>query len=214
MKYGIAHVEDLADAETIIDVRSPAEYAEDHVPGAVNCPVLDNDERILIGTLYKQTSPFEAKKRGAALVARNIARHLEEQFLERPKSWRPTIYCWRGGQRSGAMTTIFRSIGWDARQLEGGYKAFRSALLADLPAHTLHTDPATLERKRAVLHRLRREGTIDDLVVRRIDELGQRAGGEALGMSDALGRYGRVLDVAHGASPPRITPAQPQNCHQ
>ena len=132
MKYGIAHVEDLVDAETIIDVRSPAEYAEDHVPGAINCPVLDNDERILIGTLYKQVSPFEAKKRGAILVARNIARHLEAQFLERPKSWRPTIYCWRGGQRSGAMTTIFRSVGWDARQLDGGYKAYRRQVVADL----------------------------------------------------------------------------------
>ena len=132
MKYGTAHVEELADADTLIDVRSPAEFAEDHIQGAINCPVLDNDERILIGTLYKQVSPFEAKKRGAALVARNIARHLEEQFLERPKSWRPVIYCWRGGQRSGAMTTIFRSIGWDARQLEGGYKSYRRQVVAEL----------------------------------------------------------------------------------
>lgn len=132
MKYGTLRVEDLADTDTIIDVRSPAEFAEDHVPGAINCPVLDNDERILIGTLYKQVSPFEAKKRGAALVAKNIARHLEAQFLDHPKSWRPAIYCWRGGQRSGAMTTIFRSIGWDARQLEGGYKAYRRQVVADL----------------------------------------------------------------------------------
>jgi tRNA 2-selenouridine synthase len=132
MKYGTARVEELADADTLIDVRSPAEYAEDHIPGAINCPVLDNDERILIGTLYKQVSPFEAKKRGAALVARNIARHLEEQFLERPKSWRPVIYCWRGGQRSGAMTTIFRSVGWDARQLDGGYKSYRRQVVAEL----------------------------------------------------------------------------------
>lgn len=132
MKYGTARIEDLADAETIIDVRSPAEYAEDHVPGAINCPVLDNDERIRVGTLYKQVSPFEARKVGAALVARNIARHLEEQFLARPKTWKPIIYCWRGGQRSGAMTTILRSVGWDARQLNGGYKSYRHAVLAEL----------------------------------------------------------------------------------
>jgi tRNA 2-selenouridine synthase len=132
MKYGTARVEDLADAETIIDVRAPDEYAEDHIPGAINCPVLDNDERIRVGTLYKQVSPFEARKVGAALVARNIARHLETLFLDRPKSWRPIIYCWRGGQRSGSMTTIFRSVGWDARQLEGGYKSYRQWVVAEL----------------------------------------------------------------------------------
>jgi tRNA 2-selenouridine synthase len=132
MRNGTTCVEKLVDADTIIDVRSPAEFAEDHIPGAINCPVLDNDERILIGTLYKQASPFEAKKRGAVLVAQNIARHLEAQFLDQPKSWRPAIYCWRGGQRSGAMTTIFRSIGWDARQLDGGYKAYRRQVVADL----------------------------------------------------------------------------------
>jgi tRNA 2-selenouridine synthase len=93
---------------------------------------LDDDERVLIGTLYKQVSPFEAKKRGAALVARNIARHLEAQFLDRPKHWTPIIYCWRGGQRSGSMVTIFRSIGWNARQLEGGYKAWRREVVAEL----------------------------------------------------------------------------------
>jgi len=132
MKHGLACVGDIAGADTLIDVRSPSEFAEDHLPGAINCPVLDDDERALIGTLYKQVSPFEAKKRGAALVARNIARHLEAQFLDRPKHWAPIIYCWRGGQRSGSMVTIFRSIGWNARQLEGGYKAWRREVVAEL----------------------------------------------------------------------------------
>ena len=132
MKHAMASVGDLANADTVIDVRSPSEYAEDHIPGAINCPVLDDDERALIGTIYKQVSPFEAKKKGAALVARNIARHLEACFLERPKHWQPVIYCWRGGQRSGAMTTIFRSIGWNARQLDGGYKAYRRDVVATL----------------------------------------------------------------------------------
>ncbi|MCP5268630.1 MAG: tRNA 2-selenouridine(34) synthase MnmH [Zoogloeaceae bacterium] len=125
-------IDALDEADILIDVRSPAEFAEDHIEGAINCPVLDNDERILIGTLYKQSSPFEAKKRGAVLVARNIARHIEDRFLGQEKTWRPVIYCWRGGQRSGAMTTIFRAIGWDARQLEGGYKAYRRQVVADL----------------------------------------------------------------------------------
>src|SRR5258706_15150969 len=89
--------------DAIIDVRSPAEYAEDHVPGAVSCPVLDNEERARIGTLYKQVSPFDAKKQGAAVVARNIAFHLENSFREKSKTWRPLVYCWRGAKRSGAM---------------------------------------------------------------------------------------------------------------
>ena len=122
--------------DTIIDVRSPSEFAEDHIPGAINCPVLDDAQRAQVGTIYKQVSPFEARKIGAALVAENIARHLREKFADRPRHWRPLIYCWRGGQRSGAMTIIFRQVGWDAMQLEGGYKNYRRhvvATLAELP---------------------------------------------------------------------------------
>ena len=78
--------------DEVIDVRSPAEYAEDHVPGALSCPVLDDAERAAIGTLYKQVSPFDAKRRGAALVARNIARHLETAFAGRDRLWRPLVY--------------------------------------------------------------------------------------------------------------------------
>jgi tRNA 2-selenouridine synthase len=118
--------------DEVIDVRSPAEYAEDHVPGAANCPVLDDAERAEIGTLYKQVSPFEARRRGAALVARNIARHLETAFAGRARDWRPLVYCWRGGKRSGAMTHVLREVGWQAAQLEGGYKAFRREVVAQL----------------------------------------------------------------------------------
>ncbi|MBW7900196.1 MAG: tRNA 2-selenouridine(34) synthase MnmH [Rhodocyclaceae bacterium] len=127
-------VDDLADASfsDLIDVRSPAEFAEDHIPGAINRPVLSNEERAEIGTMYKQVSPFEATKRGAALVARNIARHIEESFLDQPKTWRPLVYCWRGGQRSGAMVSILRQVGWNARQLAGGYKAYRQRVVAEL----------------------------------------------------------------------------------
>lgn len=125
----VEHIEDYRFFDEIIDVRSPAEFADDHIPGSINCPVLDDDQRIEVGTLYKQSSPFEAKKIGAAYVSFNIARHLRETFLERPKNWRPLIVCWRGGQRSGAMTYVFRRIGWDAQQLEGGYKIYRRQVL-------------------------------------------------------------------------------------
>ncbi len=118
--------------DEVIDVRSPAEFAEDHVPGAANHPVLDDAERAEVGTLYKQVSPFDSKKRGAVIVARNIARHLEQTFVRRDRSWRPLVYCWRGGERSGAMVHVLRKIGWQATQLQGGYKAYRREVLAQL----------------------------------------------------------------------------------
>jgi tRNA 2-selenouridine synthase len=127
----------LAEFDEVIDVRSPSEFALDHVPAAVNCPVLDDAERASVGTLYKQSSPFDAKKVGAALVSRNIARHIEERFRGRGRDWRPLVYCWRGGKRSGAMAHVLREIGWPAATLEGGYRGYRREVvrqLEDLPA--------------------------------------------------------------------------------
>jgi tRNA 2-selenouridine synthase len=136
----VATVSQLSDFDEIIDVRSPAEYAEDHIPGAISAPVLDNDQRAEVGTLYVQNSPFVAKKRGAALIARNIADHLENIFKDKPKQWKPLVYCWRGGQRSGAMAHILAQVGWSTNRLEGGYKNYRRQVLADLD-----TLPATLQ---------------------------------------------------------------------
>ena len=115
----------LEQYDSIIDVRSESEYALDHIPGAINCPVLNDAQRIEVGTLYKQTSAFEAKKVGAALVAENIALHLQQKFRDQPRDWKPLIYCWRGGNRSGAMAHIFAKIGWPVHQLDGGYKEYR-----------------------------------------------------------------------------------------
>ncbi|MFZ6742690.1 tRNA 2-selenouridine(34) synthase MnmH [Undibacterium sp. JH2W] len=114
-----------AEFDSIIDVRSPAEFAEDHIANAINCPVLSNEERIVIGTMYKQVGAFEAKRLGAALVAKNIGQHIENLFQDKPRDWKPLIYCWRGGNRSGAMAHIFAKIGWPVTQLNGGYKAYR-----------------------------------------------------------------------------------------
>jgi tRNA 2-selenouridine synthase len=122
--------------DTVIDVRSPAEWAEDHLPGAVNLPVLDDAERALVGTIYKRESPFRARKIGAALVARNAAAHLEGPLADKPGGWRPLVYCWRGGQRSGAFATILSQVGWRAEVLAGGYKSYRALVvqaLYDLP---------------------------------------------------------------------------------
>jgi tRNA 2-selenouridine synthase len=112
--------------DTIIDARSESEFALDHLPGAINCPVLDDDERILVGTTYKQVNAFEAKKIGAPLVARNIARHIDTLWKDKPRDWKPLVYCWRGGNRSGSMAHILAKVGWSAIQLDGGYKAYRA----------------------------------------------------------------------------------------
>ena len=125
----VAHLDQF---DAIIDARSPSEYALDHLPGAINCPVLDDAERVLVGTTYKQVGAFEAKKMGAAIVARNISRHLEALWQDKPREWRPLIYCWRGGNRSGAMAHILAKVGWPVVQLDGGYKEYRHYVAAAL----------------------------------------------------------------------------------
>jgi tRNA 2-selenouridine synthase len=114
-----------------IDVRSPAEFAEDHVPSAANHPVLDDAQRARVGTLYA-ASPFAARKLGAAIVARNIATMLESAFAGHPREWRPLVYCWRGGQRSRALVQVLHEVGWRAVQLEGGYRAYRRHVVAEI----------------------------------------------------------------------------------
>jgi tRNA 2-selenouridine synthase len=128
----VVTVEQLGAFDEVIDVRSPAEFALDHVPDASNCPVLDDEERARVGTIYAQVSPFDARKLGAALVAKNISRHIEQHFQSRERGWRPLVYCWRGGKRSGAMAHVLREIGWHAATLEGGYRAYRREVLAQL----------------------------------------------------------------------------------
>jgi tRNA 2-selenouridine synthase len=127
-----ATVDELGAFDAILDARSPSEFAEDHIPGAINCPVLDDQQRITVGTLYKQVSPFDARKVGAVLVARNVAQHIETLFADKPKGWKPLVYCWRGGQRSGAFTHILREVGWSAKRLHGGYKNWRGHVIEQL----------------------------------------------------------------------------------
>ena len=118
--------------DAIIDVRSPAEFAEDHVPGAINLPVLDDAQRAAVGTEYVQRSKFLARRSGAAMVARNIADHLEGGLADRDGSFQPLVYCWRGGQRSGAMVTVMDQVGWPVTLLEGGYQTWRRQVVAGL----------------------------------------------------------------------------------
>jgi len=125
----VAQVDDFDD---VVDVRSPAEFALDHIPGAINHPVLNDEERARIGTLYKQVSPFAARRAGAALVARNIAHILDTRLHDRAPVWSPLVYCWRGGGRSDALCEVLRRVGWRAARLQGGYQAYRRAVVTTL----------------------------------------------------------------------------------
>ena len=149
--------------DTVIDARSEDEYALDHIPWAINWPTLNNEERKLIGTMYVQESQFEAKKRGAAMAARNIAAHIERELLDTPRDWKPLAYCWRGGKRSGALALILDQIGFRVTLVEGGYKAFRAAVVADIPRLVQPLDfrvvcGTTGSGKTRLLHALAQQG--------------------------------------------------------
>ena len=155
--------DNLARFDAIIDVRSPSEFAEDRIPGAINLPVLDDAERALVGTIYVQESRFRARRIGAALVARNVARHLEENLADRPPAFRPLIYCWRGGMRSNAMATILSQIGWRVGVLAGGYKTWRRRVVEELrrseaPLNLVLLDGRTGAAKSQTLARVAAKG--------------------------------------------------------
>jgi tRNA 2-selenouridine synthase len=160
---GPVQVSDRHLFDCVIDARSPSEFALDHIPGAINCPVLDDEERRIVGTLYKQQGAFEARRVGGAMVAANLARHLRERFADQPHGWKPLIYCWRGGLRSGSMVTWWRMVGWDAQQLAGGYKRWRQHVIQTLeercPQLRLQVVcGATGSAKTRVLHALAAQG--------------------------------------------------------
>ena len=173
----------------IIDARSESEFALDRLPGAVNWPSLNDAERASIGTEYKQVSPFAARKRGAVLVARNVAAHIEREVLDKPKDWSPLVYCWRGGHRSGALALVLGQIGFRVHLLEGGYREYRRAVLA-----ALETLPATFDYrvvcgstgsgKSRLLHALRSQGA------------------QVLDLEALAEHRGSVLGLAPGATQP------------
>jgi tRNA 2-selenouridine synthase len=182
---------DFRQFDSVIDARTPSEYAEDHVPGAISAPVLDDAERATVGTLYKQVSPFEAKKLGASLIAKNVAFYIQKLFADQPRNWRPLVYCWRGGKRSAAMAHILREIGWDAATLPGGYKAYRRWVVQEL-----ETLPAKFEF--IVIH-----GPTGSGKSRLLSSL-KRAGAQALDLEDLAAHRGSVL----GSLPDRPQPSQ------
>ena len=160
----------LDEFDDIVDVRSPAEYAEDHLPRSINLPVLSNEERAQVGVIYKQQSPFMARKLGAAFVARNVARYVETELADRPRDWRPLLYCWRGGMRSNSFATVLSSVGWRTHILDGGWRHWRRSVVKRLydeepkSPPILLVDGQTGSAKTAILHRLKEKGvTVLDL---------------------------------------------------
>jgi tRNA 2-selenouridine synthase len=128
-KHKITKIWNNKKFDTIIDVRAPVEFNEDHIVGAINCPVLNNEEREKVGTIYKKISSFKAKIIGSSLSAKNIAHHIENNFIEKDGSWQPLVYCWRGGQRSRAFCIVLSEVGWRTSQLQGGYKEYRNDVI-------------------------------------------------------------------------------------
>jgi tRNA 2-selenouridine synthase len=155
-------IEDLPEFDAVIDVRSPSEFADDHIPRAINLPVLDDAERARVGALYA-SAPFDARRVGAALVAAHLDEHLRGALADKPPAWRPLVNCWRGGMRSGAMVQVMRMVGWDAQPLAGGYRTWRRHVLArieaDAPRLPLRVVcGATGSAKTRVLHALAGQG--------------------------------------------------------
>ena len=190
MRYELSSVAGLLEApfDDVIDVRSPSEFAEDHLPGAISLPVLSDAERARVGTIYVREDRFRARRIGAALVARNAAAHIEERLADRGGAWRPLVYCWRGGQRSGAFASILAQIGWRVGQLDGGYRTWRrlvSRLLyeGDLPHRLVVLDGNT--------------GTAKTDILRAV----MRMGGQALDLEGIAGHRGSALGAVAGGQP-------------
>jgi|SRR6056297_431940 len=211
MKFTLRDLRSLNDlpADTVIDARSPSEYAEDHLPGAINLPSLSDAERAEVGTIYVQDDRFKARKIGAAYVARNVAGYLQNELADRPGSWCPMVYCWRGGQRSNAFATILQQIGWRVRVLEGGYRAYRRLVVQLLYDDTLEIRPVLLDgntgtAKTRLLALLAQRGwqviDLEGLANHRGSALGGVAGGQP-GQKLFEGRLARVLSELDPARP-------------
>jgi tRNA 2-selenouridine synthase len=174
--------------DAIIDARSPSEFALDRLPGATNAPVLDDGERARVGLLHAQ-SPFEAKRIGAAIVARNIADIIDTHFAGADRSWRPLVYCWRGGNRSGALATVMARIGWHTTVIDGGYRAFRRHVVEAL---------TTLPAQRSFIVVAGRTGTAKSRLLQRLDSLGA----QVLDLEALASHRGSVLGGIPGSPQP------------
>jgi tRNA 2-selenouridine synthase len=183
----------LAEFSCVIDARSQSEFAEDHLPAALNWPSLNDEERKVVGTEYKQISGFDAKKIGAAMVARNVAAHIEREVVHKPKNWQPLVYCWRGGKRSGTLAWFLDQIGFKTTLIEGGYKAFRAAMVADLARLAAQFDYRVVCGK---------TGSGKTRLLQSLSRVGAGAGAQVLDLENIALHRGSVLGLLPGRPQP------------
>ncbi|SNT23055.1 tRNA 2-selenouridine synthase [Noviherbaspirillum humi] len=117
-------MQDFRQYDLIIDARSPHEYAEDHIPGAINLPVVNDQEFAEVGTLHR-TDPLAAYQLGARYSLNNISRHIGEHLANRPAKSKILVYCFRGGKRSKVWFDVLDTIGYRVEKLKGGWKTYR-----------------------------------------------------------------------------------------
>lgn len=114
----------------LLDVRTPSEYEQGHVPGAKNLPLFSDEERAVVGTLYKQVNPERAFLKGLDFAGAKMSWYIKEALRLSPKK-KIALHCWRGGQRSGSLATLLSFAGFDVQVLQGGYKAYRQFVLSE-----------------------------------------------------------------------------------
>lgn len=140
----------------LLDVRTPAEYAIGHIPGAYNLPLFSNEERVVVGTLYKQQSPDKAFLKGLEYAGARMPDYVKEARLLAPRG-KIVVHCWRGGQRSGSLSWLLSFAGMDVQVLQGGYKAYRQYIhgqFAERPLRMLVLGGPTGSAKTKTLHEL------------------------------------------------------------
>ena len=144
MPEKIRFTPELIDSHCLIDVRTPLEYDEDHIPGAHNVPLLSNEERVEIGTIYKQTGPVEARRRGLEVTCHRFY-DMVSQIISLSEGKPLVIYCWRGGLRSASVAMLVEMCGTPVSQLVGGYKSFRNHVIS-------YFDECTFQAPLIVIH--------------------------------------------------------------
>jgi len=115
----------------LVDVRSPCEHVAESIPGSVNVPLLTDDERALVGTIYKQEGEVSARRYALRIISPKIPDLIDRILAMRKSGQHLVVHCWRGGLRSEAVASFLSVIGVDCWRLTGGYKAWRQQLLAD-----------------------------------------------------------------------------------